>query len=169
MSVSNGNRIFISWWKIHLRFYPWKIHIDFGNLSSILFVNQYVIKWSVLHRTYILYLQLSYSVKPETPLELNEKHFYGRVLSSTITSVQHPLEWCGGCHRTTARVRSPHTSYRWREERVIETIKWMGIIRRPWLTRTSGGNLARTPGLHPYYLREVQWDFWWPQRVRTSV
>ncbi len=40
-------------------------------------------------------------------------------------------------------VRSPHTSYRWRE-RVIETIKWMGIIRRPWLTRASGGNLART-------------------------
>ncbi len=34
-------------------------------------------------------------------------------------------------------------------ERVIEPIKWMGIIRRPWLTRASGGNLARTPGLHP--------------------
>ncbi len=39
---------------------------------------------------------------------------------------------------------SPHTSYRWRGERVIEPIKWMGIIRRPWSTRTSGGNLART-------------------------
>ncbi len=25
----------------------------------------------------------------------------------------------------------------------------MGIIRRSWLTRASGGNLARTPGLHP--------------------
>ncbi len=24
-----------------------------------------------------------------------------------------------------------------------------GIIGRPWLTRASGGNLARTPGLHP--------------------
>ncbi len=34
-------------------------------------------------------------------------------------------------------------------EREIEPIKWMGIIRRPWLTRASGGNLARTPGLHP--------------------
>ncbi len=33
------------------------------------------------------------------------------------------------------------------------------IIRRPWLTRASGGNLARTPGLHPYCLREVPWDF----------
>ncbi len=46
-------------------------------------------------------------------------------------------------------MRSPHTSYRWRGERVIEPIKWMGIIRRPRLTRASGGNLARTPGLHP--------------------
>ncbi len=46
-------------------------------------------------------------------------------LSSTTTTVQHPLGWCDGCHRTTAPVRSPHTSYRWRGERVIETIKWM--------------------------------------------
>lgn len=72
MMVSNGNRIFLFGWTIHLRFYPWKTHIDFGHLSRILCVN-HVIKWSVLHRTSILYLQLSYSVKPETPLELNEK------------------------------------------------------------------------------------------------
>ncbi len=83
----------------------------------------------------------------------------GGDLSSTTTSVQHPLGWCDGCHKTTAPVRSPHTSYRWRGERVIEPIKWMGIIRRPWLTRASGGNLARTPGLHPYSLQEVPWDF----------
>ncbi len=62
----------------------------------------------------------------------------------------HPLGSCDGCHRTTAPVRSPHTRYRWRGERVTEPIKCMGIIRRPWLTRASGGNLARTPGLHPY-------------------
>ncbi len=31
----------------------------------------------------------------------------------------------------------------------------MGIIRRPCLTRASGENLARAPGLHPYSLREV--------------
>ncbi len=74
---------------------------------------------------------------------------WGGGLSSTTTSVQHPLGWCDGCHRTTVPVRSPHTSYRWRGERVIEPIKRMGIIRRPWLTRASGGNLARTPGLHP--------------------
>ncbi len=44
--------------------------------------------------------------------------------------------------------RSPHASYKWKGERVIEPIKWIGIIRRPWLTRASGGNLARTPGLY---------------------
>ncbi len=49
----------------------------------------------------------------------------GGGLSSTATSVQHPLGWCDGCHRTTAPVRSPHTSYRWRGERVIEPIKFM--------------------------------------------
>ncbi len=55
-------------------------------------------------------------------------------------------------------MRSPHTRYRW-GGREIEPIKWMGIIRRPWLMRVSGGNMARTPGLHPYSLREVPWDF----------
>ncbi len=29
---------------------------------------------------------------------------------------QHPLGWCDGNHSTTAPVRSPHTSYRWRGE-----------------------------------------------------
>ncbi len=33
-----------------------------------------------------------------------------------------------------------------------------GIIRRPWLTRASGGNFAWT-GIHPYSLQEVPWDF----------
>ncbi len=70
---------------------------------------------------------------------------WGGGLSSTTTNVQHPLGWCDGCHRTMAPVRSPHTSYRWRGERVREPIKGMGIIRRPWLKRASGGNLARTP------------------------
>ncbi len=34
----------------------------------------------------------------------------------------------------------------------------MGIIRRPWLTRASEVNLARTLGLHPYTLWEVSWE-----------
>ncbi len=64
------------------------------------------------------------------------KAFYNHVggLSSTTTSVQHPLGWYDGCHRKPVPVRSPHTSYTWRGERVIDPIKWMGIIRRPWLT-----------------------------------
>ncbi len=52
-----------------------------------------------------------------------------------------------------------HTPATGGEERVIEPIKWMGIIRRPWLTRASGGNLVQDTGLHPYSLREVPWDF----------
>ncbi len=58
---------------------------------------------------------------------VHPKHFtiMWRGLSSTTTSVQHPLGWCDGCHRTMAPECSPHTSYRWREERVIEPIKCM--------------------------------------------
>ncbi len=52
----------------------------------------------------------------------------GGGLSSTTTSVQHPLGWCDGRHRTTAPVRSPHTSNRWRRERVIDQIKWIGFM-----------------------------------------
>ncbi len=84
---------------------------------------------------------------------------------STTASVQHPLGWCDGSQSTTVPVHSRHTSYRWRGEIVIEPIKWMGISRRSWLTRASGGNLARTPGLHPYSLREVPWDFLYEHRV----
>ncbi len=57
-----------------------------------------------------------------------------------------------------------HTPATGGEEREIEPIKWMGIIRRPCLARASGGNLARTPGLHPYSLREVPWDFFYDHR-----
>ncbi len=70
------------------------------------------------------------------------------VLSSTTTSVQHPLGWCDGCHRTTAPVRSPHTSYRWRGERDIEPIEWMGIIRRPWVEGIWPGHWGYTPTLY---------------------
>ncbi len=150
-------------------------------------MNEWMNEWCI----YIaLYCLLSY-----TQSTLQSCGGGGGGFSSTTTSVQHPLGWCDGCHRTTHTsyrwrgervietikcmfsphtsyrwrgervietikcMRSPHTSYRWRGERVIEPIKWMGIIRRPWLTRASGGNLARTPGLHPYSLREVPWDF----------
>ncbi len=57
-------------------------------------------------------------------------------------------------------MHSPHTSYRWRGERVIEPNKWMGIIRRPWLTRASGGNLARTHGSTSHN-SVLLWFEWW--------
>ncbi len=57
-----------------------------------------------------------------TPKVLYNHGGGGGSLPPTTTSVQHPLEWCDGCHRTTA---PPHTSYRWRGERVIEPIKCM--------------------------------------------
>ncbi len=105
---------------------------------------------------WMMHLYSAFIVYCHTP-----KALYNHVggLSSTTTSVQHPLGWCDGSHRTTAPVRSTHTSYRWRGEREIEPIKWMGIIRRPWLTRASGGNLARTPGLYPYSLTRSAMGF----------
>ncbi len=95
-------------------------------------MNEWMNEW-------MMHLYSAFIVYCHTP-----KALYNHVggLSSTTTSVQHPLGWCDGSHSTTAPVRSPHTSYRWRGERVIEPIKWMGIIRRPWLTRSSGGKLA---------------------------
>ncbi len=53
-------------------------------------------------------------------------------LSSTTTSVQHPPGWCDGSHSTTAPVRSPHTSYRWRGERVIEPSGWGLLGGHDW-------------------------------------
>ncbi len=68
-------------------------------------------------------------------------------------------EWTNIPQATINNQCAHHTPATGGEERVIEPIKWKGIIRRPWLTRASSGNLARTPGLHPYSLREVPWDF----------
>ncbi len=70
-------------------------------------------------------------------------HLYSALLCIAVHPKRFTIMWWGGgsllnhhqcadgCHRTTAPVRSPHTSYRWRGERVIEPIKWMGIIGRP--------------------------------------
>ncbi len=85
-------------------------------------------------------------------------------LYSALLYTQSAWQSCGGsllnhhlCAASTWMMRrlpqdnsaGALTSYKWRGERVIEPIKWMGIIRRPWLTRASGGNLARTPGYTP--------------------
>ncbi len=141
------------WWKnFHFGVnWPFKCLLQY----RYIYINTLMNEWMNASMMHLYSALLCIAVHP--------KHFTimwgGGGLSSTATSVQHPLGWCNGCHRTTAPVRSPHTSYRWRGERVIEPIKWMGIIRRPWLTRSSGGNLTRTPGLQPYSLREVPWDF----------
>ncbi len=103
-------------------------------------------------------------------------------LYCVLLYTQSTLQSCGGsllnhhqCAASTrmmrwlpqdngARALTTHQLQVERRERFLSsgyfyTIKWMGIIRRPWLTRASEGNLARTPGLHPYSLREVPWDF----------
>ncbi len=74
-------------------------------------------------------------------------------LSSTTTSVQHPLGWYDGCHRITAHMRSPHTPATGGEEResLRQSSGW-GLLGGHEITRASGGNLARTPGLHPYFV-----------------
>ncbi len=78
------------------------------------------------------------------------KALYNHVggLSSTSTSVQHPLGWCDGSHSTTAPVRSPHTSYRWRGERdranQVDGDYWEAMI-----DKGQWRELARTPRLHP--------------------
>ncbi len=42
-----------------------------------------------------------------------------------------------------------HPKHRWRGEKVIEPIKWMGIIRRPWLIKASGGEFGQDTGVAP--------------------
>ncbi len=105
-------------------------------------------------------------------------HLYSALLCIAVHPKRFTILWGGGggslpnhhqCAASTWMMRQQpqdnggsaltHTSYRWRGERVIEPIKWMEIIRRPWLTRASGGNLASTPGLYPYSLREVAMEF----------
>ncbi len=90
----------------------------------------------------------------------------GGGLSSTTTSVQHPL-WCDGSHRTTAPVRSPHTRYRWRGERVIEPVKCM---RSPHTRYRWRGERDRASQVHGDYT-EVMIDKgqWWEFGQDTGV
>ncbi len=81
----------------------------------VCFLNEWMNEWMV----HLYSALLCISVHPYTRFTI----MWG--LSSTTTSVQHPLGWYDGCHRTTAPLSSPHTSYRWRGERDIETIKCM--------------------------------------------
>ncbi len=67
----------------------------------------------------------------------------GGVVSSSTTSVQHPLDDDVTAATGQQHQCAHHTPATGGEERELEPIKLMGIIRRPWLTRASGGNLAR--------------------------
>ncbi len=111
--------------------------------------------------TFLLYWQLD--VRHGTSCMM---HLYSVLLLYN----QSALQSCGGggsllnhhqCAAATGQRRqcAHHTPATGGEERVNKPNKWKGIIRSPWLTRASGGNLARTPGLHPTLLREVPWDF----------
>ncbi len=74
-------------------------------------------------------------------------------LSSTTTSVQHPLGWCKGCHRTTAPVRSPHTSSTCGEERESKSQSsgWGLLGGHDWQAPVEGiwpGHWGYTPTLY---------------------
>ncbi len=77
-------------------------------------------------------------------------------LSSTTTSVQHPLWWCDGCHRTTAPVRSPHTSSTGGEERESKSQSsgWGLLGGHDWQGPVEGiwpGPRDYTPTLYEKY------------------
>ncbi len=76
-------------------------------------------------------------------------HLYSALLCIAVHPKCFTITW-DGCHRPMAPVRSPHTCYRWRGERVIEPIKWMGIIRRPCLTRVYTLKVGIWPGHRGY-------------------
>ncbi len=69
-------------------------------------------------------------------------------LSSTTTSVQHPLGWCDGSHSTTAPVRSPHTSYRWRGER-DRANQVYGDYWEAMIDKGQWREFGQDTGLHP--------------------
>ncbi len=93
-------------------------------------------------------------------IECTPKALYNHVggLSSTTTSVQHPtwmMRWLPQDNAVSALTTHQLQVERRESHRAI---KWMGVIRRLWLTRARR-NLVRTPGLNPYSLRGVPWDF----------
>ncbi len=87
-------------------------------------------------------------------------HLYSALLCIAIHPKRFTIMWgfspqpppvCSNHLAATGQRRqcAHHTPATGGEERVIEPVKCMGVFRGPWLTRASGGTLARTPGLHP--------------------
>ncbi len=98
---------FVYWVNIYI-YYIILYYIYTYRLYTHIYMNEWMNEWCI----YIALL-LCIAIHPKRFTIM----WGGGALSSTTTSVQHPLGWCDGSHRTTAPVRSPHTSYRWRGER----------------------------------------------------
>ncbi len=109
-------------------------------------------EWELINE-WMMHLCSAFIVYCCTPKSLKAIMWGG--LSSTTTSVQHPL---GRCHRTTAPECSPHTSYRWRGERVIEPIKCMrsphNSYRWRWERVIEPIKCMRSP--HTSYIETIQ-------------
>ncbi len=117
----------------------------------------------------LIYLWPTTQMRPACIFISNSLHLYSAFLgtqsalhrrggiSSSTYSVQHPPEWRDGSH--SAPERSPHTSYRWRRDRVMKSIGVWG-----WL----GGHDGQRPvvgiwpghrGYTPTLFRRTSWDF----------
>ncbi len=94
----------------------------------------------------------------------NEGCIFSIALYCVLLYTQSALQSCGGsllsnhqCAASTDATAATgqrhqcahHTPATGGEEREIESIKWMGIIRRPYLTRDSGGNFGQDTGVTP--------------------
>ncbi len=122
--------------------------------------------WCYQVNSHAVYKKINKSINQSIKPHEWMKHLYSALLCIAVHPKCFTIMWGGVSPQppplcsihlddmtaATAQRRqcAHHTPATGGEERVIEPIKWMGIIRRPWLTRASGGNLARTPGKHSY-------------------
>ncbi len=106
-----------------------------GIQNKWIHVNEWMNEWGIYIALYCVWLYTQSALQSYEGALFN----HHQCAASTWMMRRQPRRQC-----------AHHTPATGGEEREIEPIKWMGIIGRPWLTRASGGNLARTPGLHPY-------------------
>ncbi len=121
---------------------------DWGNSrSNILLKNESIVLEYILNTLLHLYIALFWVLKVL---------YIVRREISTTTSVQHAPGWRDSSHSVPER--PPHTSYRWRGDRVMKSISAWG-----WLGGHDGqrlmGKFVQDTGVTPYSLREVPWDF----------
>ncbi len=119
----------------------------------------------------------------------------GGGFSSTTTSVQHPLGWCDGCHRTTASVRSPQLQVERRERHRANQVEWgllgghdwqgpvEGIWQRHWGYtptlykkchgifndhRESGPRFNVSSERRVFIWQSLYWSLYWGVRTHTD-